>query len=181
MLSAVTIWRQTCKRSKSLTPWIIRPGCPCTSASPRAILRRGGELLLIRSQKFGEYKFPGGGIEAGENPREAVSREAREEAGCILLPETIRAFGKTIERRLDAHSGQQVFEQISYYFTAEAAEAQAETDMDAYEIEYGYRADWVPAAQAVEGNRELLGSGRPQPPWVRRELFVLELLLREMG
>ena len=39
------------------------------------------------------YKFPGGGIERGEDPVEAMIRETREESGMIVIPETITEYG----------------------------------------------------------------------------------------
>ena len=43
---------------------------------------------MIHSLKYDYYKFPGGGIENGENPVEAMIRETREEAGLVVKPET---------------------------------------------------------------------------------------------
>ncbi len=47
-----------------------------------AVLEQGGRLLAVR-RNYGEYKgfweFPGGKIEPGESPREALERELREE------------------------------------------------------------------------------------------------------
>ena len=48
-----------------------------------AVIVHNGSLLLVHRIKDGNeyYVFPGGGIEAGETPEEAVVRELREEAG----------------------------------------------------------------------------------------------------
>ncbi len=50
-----------------------------------ALVRRGEEVLLTRvsARGFhsGAWTLPGGGIEHGESPREAVAREVREECG----------------------------------------------------------------------------------------------------
>lgn len=57
--------------------------CPKTFASV-AIINHGGKLLMITrsSGKFaGHWETPGGHIEIGENPEEAVIREVKEEAG----------------------------------------------------------------------------------------------------
>lgn len=45
--------------------------------SARSILIRDGKLAMIHSQTHACYKFPGGGIEAGEDPIAAMIRETR--------------------------------------------------------------------------------------------------------
>ena len=61
--------------------------------SARSIIIRDGKIAMIHSLKYDYYKFPGGGIEAGENPVEAMIRETREEAGLVVIPETVREYG----------------------------------------------------------------------------------------
>ena len=53
---------------------LIRP-------SARALIIRHGKIAMIHSQRYGYYKFPGGGIEKGESAPDALIREVREEAG----------------------------------------------------------------------------------------------------
>lgn len=48
-----------------------------------------GTLLLGAKKKAGQsngllYEFPGGKVEPGENARDAIIREIREELGCAL-------------------------------------------------------------------------------------------------
>ena len=50
-----------------------------------------GPLLLGAKKKTGQsngllYEFPGGKVEPGENARNAVIREIREELGCAVVP-----------------------------------------------------------------------------------------------
>ena len=48
------------------------------------IVDRGGRVLLVRRRRppgVGTWSLPGGRVEAGETPEEAVVREAREETG----------------------------------------------------------------------------------------------------
>ena len=53
--------------------------------SARAIIRKGDKIALVYSPKEKYYKFPGGGIENGENPVEAMIRETREEGKIQLM------------------------------------------------------------------------------------------------
>jgi ADP-ribose pyrophosphatase YjhB (NUDIX family) len=55
--------------------------------SAYALIRRGGDVLLTRNSVHGphpgQWSLPGGGIDFGESPREAVAREVREETGLV--------------------------------------------------------------------------------------------------
>jgi 8-oxo-dGTP pyrophosphatase MutT (NUDIX family) len=56
-----------------------------------AVIPRDGQVLVIRRSPFvvapGAYCFPGGGVEEGETPPEALKRELREELGVGVLPQ----------------------------------------------------------------------------------------------
>ena len=49
------------------------------------VVRRDGRVLLVWDQADEQWYFPGGGIEAGESPEEALAREVTEETGFRLL------------------------------------------------------------------------------------------------
>jgi 8-oxo-dGTP pyrophosphatase MutT (NUDIX family) len=52
-----------------------------------AIIRdEAGRILLARNRDTGGWMLPGGAIDPGEGPREAVIREAREETGLQVEP-----------------------------------------------------------------------------------------------
>ena len=49
------------------------------------LVRRDGRVLLVWDEADERWYFPGGGIEAGESPEEALAREVTEETGFRLL------------------------------------------------------------------------------------------------
>jgi|GEM_PF-6989535 hydrolase, NUDIX family len=60
------------------------------------ILDQDHKIALIYSQKFHIYKFPGGGIEPGEDHLTALAREINEETGMTLIPESVQEFGEVL-------------------------------------------------------------------------------------
>ncbi len=65
------------------------------SATATAVIIKDGKILLVkRSQEpyKGDWDFPGGFIEEGEKPLEALKREVKEELGVECVAEYIGAF-----------------------------------------------------------------------------------------
>lgn len=60
------------------------------------VVRRDGNVLLIWDQEDEKWYFPGGGIEAGESPEEALAREVTEETGFRLLSCTELVFAEQV-------------------------------------------------------------------------------------
>ncbi len=86
-----------------------------------AVIIRDGQILLSRLaphiSREGLWTLPGGGLDHGEDPRDAVVREAHEETGLSLrIGETAHTFSLHLPdtwrkgRRVDAHSLRIVYE-----------------------------------------------------------------------
>ncbi|MCL2190085.1 MAG: NUDIX domain-containing protein [Defluviitaleaceae bacterium] len=143
--------------------------------SVRAIIFIDGKLLMVRSQKYGEYKFPGGGIEGNETHAAALIREVMEETGYRLLPESINEYGKTL-RILKGMGENEIFEQESFYYicTVDENKPSAPAPDDGYEAEYGYEPILVSLDCTIATNEKLLDI--PEIPWTLRDLTVLQEL-----
>ncbi|MDR2166893.1 MAG: NUDIX domain-containing protein [Clostridiales bacterium] len=140
--------------------------------SARAIIFCGENLAMIRSKRFGEYKFPGGAIEKGESHLDALFREVREETGLHIIPSSVREYGKTLVLRRGINSNE-IFEQESFYYLCDIdIAAKSSVNLDAgYETNYGYSLVFVSPDEAIKQNTKRLNI--PDIPWVERDLFVL--------
>lgn len=79
------------------------------------VINNEGNIAVFNKQVKNEYKLPGGGIDAGEDPEEAFKREVLEETGCII--EVVDDL-ETIEE----HKTLDNFKQISYVFVGKVIE-----------------------------------------------------------
>lgn len=69
-----------------------------------ALLERNGDLLICRRRQdqshAGKWEFPGGKVERGEEPREALVRELGEELGIdASVPEEVVRYDYAYPRR----------------------------------------------------------------------------------
>jgi len=139
----------------------------------RAVLKKGNQYALIRSSKYGEYKFPGGGMKKGEELKDTVIREVKEETGLNVIPASLKLIGKVLERRKG--EVEDLFEMISYYYEAEIEIEIGECNLDDYEKEYGYELTYASLEAAIQNNEQLKDIS--EIPWVKRDTKVMQYLL----
>ena len=141
--------------------------------SARAIVLKDGKVLLNYVAKFDCYEFPGGGIEAGETPQQALIREVAEETGQVVVPESVREYGIVIRRQQDSRDPEGIFEQENYYYLCDVTGSTVPRKPDAHEIEEGAGPVWVDSlASPVRRNRKAYG--RIGEPFIEREMRVMD-------
>ena len=146
--------------------------------SARAVIIRDGRIAMIHSLKYDYYKFPGGGIEKGEAPLDALIRETREEAGLLIIPESVREYGYVHRAQKSDRDETERFVQDNFYYLCAVVEKAVSQTLDAYEAGEGYTLAYVRPALAIEKNRHVADS-----PYngimFEREARVLELMIAE--
>jgi len=145
----------------------------------RGIIRDGQKLLMIYSTQNGDYKFPGGGVDAGETHQQALAREIHEECGAVVA-KIGPGFGKIIEYDIPVEPEYAVFKMTSFYYRCQVEDGLGAQRLDDYEQEMGFQPVWIEIEQALQTNRTILQSkDYADFPWVPRDTFVLDLLLQE--
>ncbi len=149
-----------------------------TRDSARAIIIKGKRAAMVRSARHGYYKFPGGGIEPGESPVTAMTRETREESGLIVLPETVREYGYVHRIQRSDLDEAECFIQDNYYYLCQTANDPVSQKLDDYEAEEGYTLEYVAPSAAINRNRRAKVAPFDRV-MLEREARVLELLMSE--
>ncbi len=141
----------------------------------RAVVPRGGELLLVHSRVNGDLMFPGGGIEAGESHHVALARELLEECGAELR-EVGGLLGETREYRAAREPGFDAYCIRSLYYLCRIGDQLVAPQPQPYEIRLGFVPGWFALDEALQTNKTQLAG--PCPQWTARETRVLAQLQR---
>ena len=118
--------------------------------SVRGIIIKGGKIAMMHSLKYDYYKLPGGGIEEGEELRDTLVREVKEESGLVVKKETIKEFGYV--RRIEKGMFEDIFMQENYYFLCDVEDEVSSQELDDYEAEEGFTLEFVTPEQAINVN-----------------------------
>lgn len=140
----------------------------------RGVLYRGDKVLLLAS-RHGDYKFPGGGVEAGESMPAALIREFEEECGLSGV-EVGLALGTTVEYLRPVEPEYGVFKMTSHYFYCSGVGEVGSQVLEEYESELELEPRWVTVADALKANQAVQASGVGVMRWLGRETHVLQQL-----
>lgn len=137
----------------------------------RGIVRHKDKYLVIHG-KYGDYKFPGGGMKDGEELRDTLLREVREETGYRVAPESIADYILVHEKRKG--DPEDLLEMDSWYYFCDVGETIYARNLDDYEKEYRYQAAWMALPDIIRGNESV--ERYEKVPWVVRETMVMREL-----
>ncbi len=146
--------------------------------SARSIILSHSKVAMIHSLKYDYYKFPGGGIEDGESPVDAMIRETREEAGLIVKPETVSAYGYVHRIQKSDQDASECFIQDNFYYLCDVETKTVAQCLDKYESDESYTLEFVEPELAIRKNRSAAQSPY-NTAMFEREARVLEMLMAE--
>lgn len=126
-----------------------REGYTTRQAARAVLIDPDGKVALLHVTSERYYKLPGGGIDEGEDPLQALGRELMEETGC--QGEVTRNLGTVLEQRYYWN-----MTQISYCYIARQVGDKGTPDLTDSEKERGFQLVW--AANISEAIRLLESS-----------------------
>lgn len=148
----------------------------CEKYSTRAIIMKDGKIATQHGGA-GEYKLLGGGVEKGESYIEALCREVREEAGLIVIPESVKEIGEIEEKRKDIFDPDVIYVCHSYFYLCDITEERREPIMTESEIAKGYHLCWATPEEIISGNAPHCET----MPWIMRDTEFVQRLQEFCG
>ena len=121
----------------------------------RAIVKRGEELLLLYTERYNDFSFPGGGMHENETKEEAVVRELKEETGAqnIQIKEYL---GVLEEYRPHYKPTIDVVHMISHVFICEISEELQEPQFEEHEIKNKMSVVWKNLQEVIQHNEQVM-------------------------
>ena len=154
-----------------------------TRPSVRGIIVRDGKIAMMHSKKYDYYKLPGGGMEKGEEYKDTLVREVREESGLIVKLDTVKEFGYV--RRIEKGRIEDIFIQDNFYFICEAEDEAGSQDLDDYEADEEFTLEFVTIEHVIDVNQNANHLEKEEVQTFQgmldRENRVLELVKEELG
>ena len=146
--------------------------------SARAIIIKNNKIYMVHSLLFDYYKFPGGGIEKNESNIDALVRETAEEAGLVVIKESIKEYGYVHRIQKAKDEGFSMFVQDNYYYLCDVEDGIINQRLDDYEDYEKFTLELVDPKTAINVNRNS-DHGPKNREMIEREAKVLEMLIEE--
>ena len=137
----------------------------------RGIIWNKDKYLIIHG-KYGDYKFPGGGMNEGEGLTDTLLREVQEETGYKVIAGSIQDYILVHEKRKG--NPEDLLEMDSWYFFCDVEDGIGERNLDDYEKEYDYQVVWLSLHDMIQKNEAV--EHYEKIPWIVREIMVMHEL-----
>lgn len=131
-----------------MLPRANREGYFFRKAARAVVSDDNGAIALLHVSRHGYYKLPGGGIDPGETPLQALERELLEEIGCHAT--ITHDLGTVLEQRYSCD-----MTQVSHCFMAQVVGEKGQPDFTETELAGGFEIVW---AENIDKAIELLES-----------------------
>lgn len=146
------------------------------------IMNEEKQVLMVYSNLFNDYTFPGGGIKAQETHSDALRRELYEEVGARKIS-IIELFGETEEIRYGINESNTIYLQTSYYYNVSIIENGDQHLIDR-EILHGLEPRWIKIEDALIHNQTVMKDEKHQQKGLKtvliRENIILNMLKEKL-
>ncbi len=146
--------------------------------SARAIIIKDNKIYMVHSLVYDYYKFPGGGIDKDESNIDALIRETKEEAGLIVIKDSIKEYGYVHRIKKAKDPGYSMFIQDNFYYLCDVEDRKINQNLDDYENFEKFTLELVDPKIAININRNK-EHGPKDLDMIEREAKVLELLIND--
>lgn len=146
--------------------------------SVRAIIIKDNKIYMVHSLLYNYYKFPGGGFEKDESNIDALIRETAEEAGLVIIKNSIKEYGYVHRIQKSDHADCDIFIQDNYYYFCDVEKNRINQKLDDYEEHEKFTLELVDPKIAIDANRNK-DHGSKDVIELERETKVLQILVEE--
>lgn len=147
----------------------------------RGIVLRESSILLLYTERYDDFSFPGGGLDPGEDIVVGLRREIEEETGATNV-RVGRSYGHVEEFRPHWKPEFDLMHMISHFHFCEVDPELRETRMEDYERANGMRPLWVNLQDAIAHNRAVMvRKALSMGQSIERETFMLERVAGELS
>lgn len=155
-------------------------GAILTRRAARAIVLRDTSILLLFTERYNDFSFPGGGVADGEDLIDGLRRELTEETGASNV-RVQRNYGYIEELRPHWQPGFDLMSMTSHFFYCDIDPELRAPEMEDYEIANGMRPVWVELDAAIAHNRGVMQRREASMGLsILRETFMLEELMSDL-
>ncbi|WP_368564669.1 NUDIX hydrolase [Pseudoxanthomonas sp. UTMC 1351] len=146
----------------------------------RGIVTRGSSILLLYTERYNDFSFPGGGLDPGEDRVAGLAREMQEETGARNV-KVVAEYGYIEEFRPFWKPEFDLMHMTSHFFSCEIDQDLGEIQMESYELDNGMRPVWVDIGEAVAHNKAVMaGKEKSMGLSIYRETFMLERIAGDL-
>lgn len=140
----------------------------------RGIVLREASILLLFTERYNDFSFPGGGVDDHEDLEQGLVREMQEETGASNV-QPISHYGYVEELRPHNRDGYDLMHMTSHFFLCNIDQQLGEAKMESYEVNNGMRPIWVNLLEALAHNRAVLQrQEKTMGLSIERETYMLE-------
>lgn len=155
-------------------------GVILTRQAARGIVLRERSILMLFTERYNDFSFPGGGVAEGEDMIDGLRRELEEETGACNV-RVQRSFGYIEELRPHWRPGFDLMNMTSHFFFCDIDPELRATKMEDYETANGMRPVWVDLDEAITHNRGVMQRREVTMGLsIQRETFMLEELVSDL-
>ncbi|MCA1780243.1 MAG: NUDIX domain-containing protein, partial [Xanthomonadaceae bacterium] len=160
---------------KLVHPEVVDPcGRILERLAARGIVLRDARILLLFTERYNDFSFPGGGVDPGEDLVAGLRRELAEETGARDV-RVLDNYGYIEELRPHWRPEHDLVHMTSHFFVCEIALELQEARLEHYERDNGMRPVWVGLDEALSHNRDILRRGdASMGQSIQRETFMLQ-------